>query len=157
MRGQVRVHREIRRKAAGAAASPRPARREPAVRPGPPEDTRALIRDHLRLNAVWREHLRALLDEQERAEEHQRALMAESPAHAPKRGQAGSLAHMVEDYERVLILWALASVGGHQVRAAALLGVGRTTLNEKIKRLKIPVPKREAPSRTATGSKGRRH
>jgi DNA-binding NtrC family response regulator len=41
----------------------------------------------------------------------------------------------VEDYERELILTALAAAGGHQRRAAASLGILPTTLCEKMKRL----------------------
>jgi DNA-binding NtrC family response regulator len=42
---------------------------------------------------------------------------------------------MVEEYERELILAALAEAGGHQRRAAASLGILPTTLCEKMKRL----------------------
>jgi DNA-binding NtrC family response regulator len=44
---------------------------------------------------------------------------------------------MVRDYERTLIVGALASSGGHQRRAAAALGILPTTLVEKMKRLGI--------------------
>jgi DNA-binding NtrC family response regulator len=39
------------------------------------------------------------------------------------------------EYERELILYALDQAGGNQRRAARLLGVGATTLCEKMKRL----------------------
>lgn len=39
------------------------------------------------------------------------------------------------EYERELILYALDQAGGNQRRAARLLGVGPTTLCEKMKRL----------------------
>ena len=42
---------------------------------------------------------------------------------------------MVEEYERELILAALAEAGGHQRKAAAMLGILPTTLCEKMKRL----------------------
>ena len=42
---------------------------------------------------------------------------------------------MVEEYERELILAALAEAGGHQRKAAAVLGILPTTLCEKMKRL----------------------
>ena len=49
-----------------------------------------------------------------------------------------SLKSMLAEYERGLILQALAAVKGHQRRAAALLGILPTTLHEKMKRLSIP-------------------
>jgi len=49
-----------------------------------------------------------------------------------------TLKDMVLDYERRLIMAALAGTDGHQRRAAALLGVRPTTLHEKMKRLGIP-------------------
>jgi DNA-binding NtrC family response regulator len=51
------------------------------------------------------------------------------------RASARDLKTLVEDYERQLILDALAESGGHQRRAAASLGLLPTTLCEKIKRL----------------------
>jgi DNA-binding NtrC family response regulator len=51
------------------------------------------------------------------------------------RASARDLKTLVEDYERDLILSALAEAGGHQRRAAASLGLLPTTLCEKIKRL----------------------
>lgn len=51
------------------------------------------------------------------------------------RESARGLKSLVEDYERELILTALAEAGGHQRRAAASLGILPTTLCEKIKRL----------------------
>jgi DNA-binding NtrC family response regulator len=47
------------------------------------------------------------------------------------------LKEMVEEYERALILKALADSGGHQRRAARALGVLPTTLNEKMRRLNL--------------------
>jgi DNA-binding NtrC family response regulator len=49
--------------------------------------------------------------------------------------QRPSLKQLVADYERRLIQNALDASGGHQRRAAALLGVLPTTLLEKMKRL----------------------
>jgi len=46
----------------------------------------------------------------------------------------------IESFEREIILETLKSVNGIQRRAAALLGLKATTLNEKIKRLKIQLP-----------------
>ncbi|PYQ07010.1 MAG: hypothetical protein DMF82_04800 [Acidobacteria bacterium] len=49
-----------------------------------------------------------------------------------------TLKDMVLDYERRLILAALAASDGHQRRAAESLGLLPTTLHEKMKRLGIP-------------------
>jgi len=43
----------------------------------------------------------------------------------------------VRQYERSLLLWALARSGGQQLAAARLLGLRPTTMNEKLKRLGI--------------------
>jgi len=51
------------------------------------------------------------------------------------RGPMTSLRHLVEAYERRLILEALARAEGNQRRAAAELGCLPTTLNEKMRRL----------------------
>ncbi len=48
-----------------------------------------------------------------------------------------NLKTLVRDYERALIVGALATSGGHQRRAAAALGILPTTLVEKMKRLGI--------------------
>lgn len=63
--------------------------------------------------------------------------MAESLAlHAMGgRSPMTSLRHLVEAYERRLILEALARAEGNQRRAAAELGCLPTTLNEKMRRL----------------------
>lgn len=46
----------------------------------------------------------------------------------------------VQRFERDLIQQALERTGGHQTRAARLLGVNLTTLHNKIKRYQINVP-----------------
>jgi transcriptional regulator with GAF, ATPase, and Fis domain len=46
----------------------------------------------------------------------------------------------VERFECELIMRALELTGGHQVRAARLLGLKVTTLNSKVKRYRIPLP-----------------
>ena len=51
------------------------------------------------------------------------------------RAAMTSLKRLVEDYERRLILEALARARGNQRRAAAELGCLPTTLNEKMRRL----------------------
>jgi len=48
-----------------------------------------------------------------------------------------NLRQLVEDYERRLILEALERVGGNQRRAAMELGCLPTTLNEKMRRLRL--------------------
>ena len=66
------------------------------------------------------------------------ALVGEAKAGRPVDGgetQRPSLKQLVADYERRLIQTALDASGGHQRRAAALLGVLPTTLLEKMKRL----------------------
>jgi hypothetical protein len=50
----------------------------------------------------------------------------------------------VERFERELITRALELTGGHQVRAARLLGLKVTTLNSKVKRYQIPLPHDDA-------------
>ena len=50
-----------------------------------------------------------------------------------------SLKQLVDDYERRLILAALARARGNQRRAAAELGCLPTTLNEKMRRLGLRV------------------
>ena len=59
------------------------------------------------------------------------------PAAPSPRG----LKELVEEYERALILKALADSGGHQRRAARALGVLPTTLNEKMRRLNLRAPR----------------
>ncbi len=51
-----------------------------------------------------------------------------------------SLKDLVLEFERNLILAALKKTDWNQKRAAELLGVNATTLNEKLKRLKITIP-----------------
>jgi transcriptional regulator with GAF, ATPase, and Fis domain len=51
----------------------------------------------------------------------------------------------VERFECELISRALELTGGHQVRAARLLGLKVTTLNSKVKRYRIPLPHDGAP------------
>jgi DNA-binding NtrC family response regulator len=54
---------------------------------------------------------------------------------------AMDLKTMLDNYERELIVAALRASGGHQRRAAAVLGVLPTTLHEKMKRLGLLRPK----------------
>jgi DNA-binding protein Fis len=55
----------------------------------------------------------------------------------------------VERFERELITRALELTGGHQVRAARLLGLKVTTLNSKVKRYQIPLPHHDAAAAAA--------
>ena len=56
----------------------------------------------------------------------------------------------VERFECELIARALELTGGHQVRAARLLGLKVTTLNSKVKRYRIPLP-HDAPQTPPAG------
>jgi DNA-binding NtrC family response regulator len=56
-----------------------------------------------------------------------------------------NLRELLDEYERSLIVSALEGTGGHQRRAAQILGVLPTTLHEKMKRLGLrPRPGQEA-------------
>src|SRR5206468_8156047 len=69
------------------------------------------------------------------------------PLPAPLQADSGvSFYETMERLEREIILETLKSVNGVQRRAAARLGLNPTTLNEKIKRLKIPVRQAPTPS-----------
>jgi DNA-binding NtrC family response regulator len=60
----------------------------------------------------------------------------ETDAHdAASAAPARDLKTQLIEYERELILYALGQAGGNQRRAASILGVGPTTLCEKMKRL----------------------
>lgn len=62
-------------------------------------------------------------------------------APAPPRpnliGPGTTLREMVDAYERNVILIALSAVGGNQRRAARLLGLLPSTLNEKMRKFRI--------------------
>lgn len=68
----------------------------------------------------------------------------ESAALGPARGQfngnGASLKELTQDFERNLILAALRKTDWNQKKAAGLLRVNPTTLNEKLKRLNIEIP-----------------
>lgn len=53
------------------------------------------------------------------------------------RGESGILEGLTHQFEKVLILKALAQTGGRRIEAAQLLGLGRNTLTRKIQELKI--------------------
>ncbi len=53
------------------------------------------------------------------------------------RGETGIMSDLTHQFERALILKALAQTGGRRIEAAQLLGLGRNTLTRKIQELKI--------------------
>jgi DNA-binding NtrC family response regulator len=69
------------------------------------------------------------------------ALLAGPEPPLPPQPEPGTrLVPALRDYERSLVEWALARSKGQQLAAARLLGVSPSTLNEKMKRLRIPRP-----------------
>lgn len=53
------------------------------------------------------------------------------------RGETGIMSELSRQFEKALILKALAQTGGRRIEAAQLLGLGRNTLTRKIQELKI--------------------
>jgi len=53
------------------------------------------------------------------------------------RGETGIMSDLSRQFERALIIKALAQTGGRRIEAAQLLGLGRNTLTRKIQELKI--------------------
>ena len=53
------------------------------------------------------------------------------------RGETGIIDELTRQFEKALILRALAHTGGRRIEAAHLLGLGRNTLTRKIQELKI--------------------
>ena len=53
------------------------------------------------------------------------------------RGETGIMEELTHQFEKALILKALAQTGGRRIEAAQLLGLGRNTLTRKIRELKI--------------------
>ena len=68
----------------------------------------------------------------------------------------GALKDLMQEYERNLIVAALEKTGWNQKKAADLLRVNATTLNEKLKRLKIKAPEGPASSLENPRSRGSR-
>jgi DNA-binding NtrC family response regulator len=85
--------------------------------------------------------------EQGKGQDLEEETMAESLAlyAMGSRSAMTSLKRLVEDYERRLILEALARARGNQRRAAAELGCLPTTLNEKMRRLGLRACDRPEP------------
>jgi two-component system, NtrC family, nitrogen regulation response regulator GlnG len=65
-------------------------------------------------------------------------------AHALARGERAVGDRLEKEFERTLILRALAHTGGHRMEAAQWLGWGRNTLTRKIQELKLDPDKRSA-------------
>jgi DNA-binding NtrC family response regulator len=95
------------------------------------------------VSEAWRKQLQATLEGFEQLE-GQRTMLLVMAVRAAACGNGRTelprinfptLPAMLENYERGLVQWALASAHGSQKEAAMLLGVGPTTLHEKIKRL----------------------
>jgi two-component system nitrogen regulation response regulator GlnG len=59
------------------------------------------------------------------------------------RGETGIMEELTHQFEKVLILKALAQTGGRRIEAAQLLGLGRNTLTRKIQELKIEASRGE--------------
>ena len=64
-------------------------------------------------------------------------------AQSLSRGERGVGDRLERDFEKTLILRALAHTGGHRMEAAQLLGWGRNTLTRKIQELGIAADKKE--------------
>jgi two-component system nitrogen regulation response regulator GlnG len=62
------------------------------------------------------------------------------------RGQTGIIDGLTREFEKTLILRALAHTGGRRIEAANLLGLGRNTLTRKIQELKLEGEKETARS-----------
>jgi two-component system, NtrC family, nitrogen regulation response regulator GlnG len=55
------------------------------------------------------------------------------------RGETGIMSELSREFEKALIIKALAQTGGRRIEAAQLLGLGRNTLTRKIQELKIEI------------------
>jgi transcriptional regulator with GAF, ATPase, and Fis domain len=123
--------------------------------PDPFAELRALTVEFDRRREEWRRQLHAILREQEHLENRRgsalaRALRAALDPRQPGRRasvdcRAANLPGLVEAYERKLIEWALLTAHGCQKDAARLLGIGATTLHEKLKRFGLRRPQRHGP------------
>ena len=60
------------------------------------------------------------------------------------RGETGIMDELTRQFERTLIVKALAQTGGRRIEAALLLGLGRNTLTRKIQELKLDPARGEA-------------
>ena len=57
------------------------------------------------------------------------------------QGESGIIDELTRQFEKALILRALAHTGGRRIEAANLLGLGRNTLTRKIQELKLDTEK----------------
>lgn len=77
-------------------------------------------------------------------EHHLKAYFAAHEDDLPASGLHGRI---IGEVERSLIKLTLAAVGGHQLRAADLLGINRNTLRKKIKELGVEMPGKQKNNR----------
>ncbi|HEX9181289.1 MAG TPA: nitrogen regulation protein NR(I) [Burkholderiales bacterium] len=63
------------------------------------------------------------------------AALEQEAAASLARGESGIMGQLTREFERALILRALAHTGGRRIEAAQLLGLGRNTLTRKIQEL----------------------
>jgi two-component system nitrogen regulation response regulator GlnG len=63
------------------------------------------------------------------------AALEQEAAASLARGESGIMGRLTREFERALILRALAHTGGRRIEAAQLLGLGRNTLTRKIQEL----------------------
>ncbi len=72
------------------------------------------------------------------------SILAQEVSEALQRGERGILERLSQDFERTLIVQALAHTGGKRMEAAQLLGWGRNTLSRKIQELGLDSPENSA-------------
>ncbi|HET9700477.1 MAG TPA: nitrogen regulation protein NR(I) [Burkholderiales bacterium] len=65
------------------------------------------------------------------------AALEQEAAASLARGETGIIGRLTREFERALILKALAHTGGRRIEAAQLLGLGRNTLTRKIQELEL--------------------
>src|SRR5438093_2003916 len=123
--------------------------------PDPVAELLALSAEFDRRSATWLRQLQAIMRRHEELERRRGSALARA-LHAaldPRQGGGRDAANgrevdlpgLVKAHERALIEWALAAAHGCQKDAAALLGVGATTLHEKLKRLGLLDPQGHRP------------
>ena len=81
---------------------------------------------------------RALVLSEGRAIEPHHLLLVEAPASAP----ASTLGNRLDSYERDQIVRALEEANGNQTRAAAILGMSRRALINRIEAYNLPRPRK---------------
>lgn len=97
-----------------------------------------LMQECVRRRAAWREALQQLLERAAELEAAEAAVLeAARRRDRRERPEQPGLRALMENFERRLIEWALTLADGQQNRAALALGLRATTLNEKMKRLRI--------------------